>query len=633
MKRYSKFLLLGMIFATLVALIVPVSAQDGVGPGEGGTIIESNFGGDANTFNPLIGNDTVSSNVYTKLFPDIIGLDPVTLLPTPNVPNGLAESWEYDETGTVLTIHIRQDMFWSDGEQINADDWIWAVNAVKSGTTSSPRTSALYQLDDGTVTEGPIHSVTKIDDFTVEVRLGNVQKDADGNVVLDDAGNPVLIPNCDAITDIDDIAVVPEHIFSAQFGTDYAGMDADPFFVPQSESGFGTFGAFTDPFIEFGVQVSLVADQNYTDATGDYVVPGEWIMQNVEDSTIEYERFLAGDYSFLSVSPDHQNEIRAMEGFQTIEYPSNGYTYMGYNTADPSNPQPGRDDAGNLIDQGIHPIFGDVRVRQAIAHAVDVIAMIGTRPEGDQPATGILEGNGYPIATNDHPGLSTTADLLEEMGVVPYSYDPDLAKQMLEEAGWTDEDGNGVRECHGCLYAETHPDYEGTEMQFELLTNAGNRVREATGETIRAQLEEVGIVVNFQAIEFGTLVDELLAQQFDAIIIGWNLGAPFVGPGGSLKNFFSIGNDIPGSGFNLASYHNEEFDALVDQADTLPGCDPAERNALYAEAQKMLWEDQPYLWLFAGNVLLAAQSNVEGWDPVPYNFNWNMDAWSIGEGE
>jgi peptide/nickel transport system substrate-binding protein len=636
MKQFFKLVLLGIIVAAFVAIAIPVGAQD-VGAGEGGTVIYANLGDDPSTFNPIISSDTASSDVHEWMYPDIIALDPVTLTEVPGAPGGLAESWEYDETGTVLTITLRQDMFWSDGEQITAEDYLWAFNAVQSGTTSSSRTYVMYQTADGTVTEGVVHEIEALDDFTIRVRLGNVQTDEEGNVVLGEDGKPVLTVNCQAISDLNDIPVVPAHVYEAAFGSDYASMDADPYFVPESENGVATFGQFTDPFIEFGVQVSLLADQGYVDAVSGQVTPGEWLYQNVESQTVMFERFLAGDFTSISISPDNQNSVRGNPdmNFQLIEYPSNGYTFMGYNLADPSNPQPGKDAEGNLIDQGLHPMFGDVRVRQAIAHAVDVLAMIGTRPEGDQPATGILEGNGFPIATHNHPGLSSTDDELAALGVEPYAYDPELAVQMLNEAGWIDEDGNGVLECHGCLYAtEVDPSFEGTEFAFELLTNAGNVNREAAGETIRAQLAEVGITVNFQAIEFGTLVDEFLGQEYDAIIIGWNLGLPFTP---DMKWNFGAAVDAPGSGFNTSSYSNEEFENVLDMANALPAaedgsyaaCDPDQRDLLYAEAQQMVWEDQPYLFLFATNVMVAAQANVSGWDPLPYNTDWNIDAWSV----
>jgi peptide/nickel transport system substrate-binding protein len=632
MKRFTKFIWLGMSLALLAAIVVPLAAQESdPGAGNGGTVVEGNFGGDASTINPIIASDAVSSDVLSWFYPNVISLDDVTLLPTPMASDGMAASWEYDETGTVLTIHLREDLVWSDGTPMTSADYLWAVNATRSGLTSSARTSSFYQLDNGTVTDGVMHEVVALDDFTIQIRLGNVVTNEAGEAVMNADGQYELTPNCDAIYSVDDITPVPAHIFGPAFDENLASMDDDPYFFPRSGETPATFGPFTDPFIEFGVQVSLLADQNYPDAQLGYVAPAEWLQQNVENSTIEYERFVAGDFTVAEIPANNQNSFRELEGFQTIEYPQNGYTYMAYNMADPNNPQPGRDEAGNLIDQGIHPIFGDVRVRIAISHAVNVLEMIGSRPDGDTPATGILEGNGYPVAIHNHPGLSSV-----DPGLAVREYNPELANSMLEEAGWTDSDGNGVRECHGCLYATSvDAAYEGTEMSFELLTNSGNVIRESAGETIRAQLAEVGIVVNFQAIDFSALLDEFDGQQFDAIMIGWRLGLPF-SAGDSIRGLFSAGADIPGSGLNLASFQSQEMEDLVDAADTLAAaedgsygaCDETVRNGMYAQAMQIMYDNPPYLWLFATNTMIAAQGSVENWDPLPYNAAWNITAWS-----
>jgi peptide/nickel transport system substrate-binding protein len=173
-------------------------------------------------------------------------------------------------------------------------------------------------------------------------------------------------------------------------------------------------------------------------------------------------------------------------------------------------------------------------------------------------------------------------------------------------------------------------------MAFELLTNSGNVIRESTAETIRAQLGEIGITVNYQAIEFGTLLDEILSQEYDAIIISWNLAIPFTP---DMKWNLGVAADRPGAGFNTGSYYNAEFERLLDMANALEAaddgsyaaCDPDQRDQLYAEAQKIVWEEQPYLFLFATNVMAAAQGNISGWDPVPYEANWNIDAWSVSD--
>ncbi|MEO0595600.1 MAG: ABC transporter substrate-binding protein, partial [Chloroflexota bacterium] len=574
MNRLFKLLMLGVAIALLVAIAVPIAAQDGLvepsAPGEGGTIIQSNIGSDPPTFNPLIAGDTSSSTVWSYFYPAIIGLD-LDFNLAPNVPQALAAGWEYDETGTILTLTLREDMFWSDGEQITADDYLWAVAATQSGVTSSPRTSALYELADGTISGGSIHEIIKIDDFTLQIELGSVQRDEAGEIILAEDGTPALVAACDAIYDVNDITVVPEHVFSERFGEDYAQMDEDPYFFPISDNGPATFGPFTDPFIEFGVQVSLLADQNYTDTTAlDYVAPGEWIYQVVADQNVGYERFLAGDFTFEGISANNQNDFRALADetgdYVYLEVPQNGYTYVGLNLADPENPLPAYDEEGNLVDQGLHPIWSDLNVRLAFAHGIDTQGIIGTQPTDDADATGILEGNGYSLATHDHQVYSQTADLLEEAGVAIREYDPELAASLLEEAGWVDTNGDGIRECQGCLYAtEVDPSFEGSDLTFELTTNAGNVLREAAAETIAVQLSEVGFNVVLDIIEWGSVLDKLTGQTHDAIIIGWSLGLPFV-PGSSLDAIFSARTDLPGAGFGYTSWVNEEFEAILDEA-------------------------------------------------------------------
>lgn len=637
MKHLSKFFMLGVVLAFLLALAVPIAAQDVVepsGPGEGGLIVEANIGGDPSTYNPNTNADTVSSAIADYLYPDIIEVDPTTFTFQPNQPGGMAAAWEYDESGTVLTITLREDMFWGDGTPITADDYIWAVNSVRSGVTSSTRTTMFYDLADGTVAGGPVHDVTKIDDYTIEIRLGGVETDENGEVILDENGDPVLVAQCNAILELTQVAPIPSHIFSEVFGDDYAAQDGDPYFFPTTDNGSATFGEFTDPYIEFGVGVDMIANQNFTDTTMlDYVAPAGWFYQNVSDTNVEYERFLAGDFTLTSISPDRQNEFRALADetgdFQYLEYTSGSINFVAFNTADPANPQNGTGPDG-LIDQGLHPIFGDARVRQAIAHALNIDEMIGTAPDGDTPATGIMEGNGAKGAgVHTHPVFSTALDELEAMGVGPREYDLEKADALLTEAGWTDSDGDGVRECNGCLYAtEVDPAYEGTPMEFELITNAGNVVRESVSETIRAQLTDIGMVVNFSAIDFGTLLDEIFSQTFDAVMVGGTMPLP-ADIGSDNRAWFSTGADIVGGGLNIMSYQNAEFDRLLNAGDSLPGCDPDERDALYAEALALWWNDIPWIPLFHSNIMYAVQGDVENFDPYAYSPEWNIDSWVI----
>jgi peptide/nickel transport system substrate-binding protein len=292
-----------------------------------------------------------------------------------------------------------------------------------------------------------------------------------------------------------------------------------------------------------------------------------------------------------------------------VSFPDPSWDYIGLNVADPDHPRSGLDDDGNLIDQGHHPIFGDVRVRRALQHAIDVQALI----------QGALFGEGTQMASSQIP-TSWAAD----PDLAPVSYDPILAAQMLDEAGWP-VGPDGIRICQGCKYAE-----DGTPLEFELVTNEGNTRREAIGAMVKDQLHELGIEVDFRTMAFLALLDQTFAAQtYDAVIIGWRAGFPTVPDQWPL--FGPSSDDPSDQGANGSSYYNPEFVRLAEKALTLPGCDPTARANIYHQIELLLQDDQPYLWLFAQNDLYAAHNDVIGFDPQPNASWWNIHTWQVSD--
>src|SRR5262249_16744563 len=127
-------------------------------------------------------------------------------------------------------------------------------------------------------------------------------------------------------------------------------------------------------------QVSLAANQDYADKLGDQVKPDGYIYKNVPDVTVALQRFLAGELNLMKEGIAAQDfkdlRDRAAKGeIKVFEELENGYQWLAFNLADPKNPQPGLKD-GKVFDQGHHPIFGDVRVRRALAMGLDMDAII-----------------------------------------------------------------------------------------------------------------------------------------------------------------------------------------------------------------------------------------------------------------
>jgi peptide/nickel transport system substrate-binding protein len=591
MKLLPRFFMFSILSFVLV-MVTPLSAQEGLGPGEGGIIIEPNASSDPATFNPLYSSDTTSGRVSSFLYPSIIGIDYDTGLEAPNLPGSLATGWEFNEDGTQVTITLREDAFWNDGTPITSRDYMYAVNAIRSGQIDSPRVDMFATLADGTPSGGKIVDIQAPDDYTVVVTFSQ--------------------PDCIAFSDINNATVVPAHVFDELYGDNYAAMLEDPRRIPTV-----SFGMFKD--IEFapGERVSLLADQSYPDTQLGYVSPEEYILLSVPNTTVAFERFLAGELTFVAVPSVRQNEMRERtDEFQIYEYSANGFSFFAFNLADPNNPQPGVDENGERIDQGMHPIFGDVRVRQAIAHGFDMDTLV----------EGILDGNATRVGTHTIPtSWVYNADLL-------YAFDRARAEELLNEAGWVDHDGDVAtpRICQGCLYAqEVDPAYEGSPMQFDLLMGQGSETATQMGEFFDAQMGEMGIEVDFQSVDFSSvLLPALDGQTFDMAALAWSLGLP-INP--DVTSFYTLETDVPGSGFNFTSYYNEELTQLLEEARTVPGCDQAVRAELYSRVQEILFEEQPYLYLHVANTMFALQPNVENFEPKTFSRLWNMDAWTIIE--
>lgn len=570
----KKSLFVLLLIAIVASAVVPALAQDS---GTGGIIIEGNFGGDPAHFNPILASDTASTRISGFLFPGFINANVETAsysaYEEPFATGGIVQDWTVDETGTVYTFNLRQGLTWNDGDPIDSADVIYTWNALKAGSEGVVDTPLSFVIDP-TGASG-ILDVVALDEYTVQVTFPTAECTALGNV-------GVLYP-------------VPSHVLPA----DLTQLND----TPEDLNPTVSQGVFSFSALNPSEQVALVANPTYFDAP-DGVTPAGFIYKVVPDQNVLVEQFLAGETNVIDgPAVARRADIRAAADAGTAQiypFPGNAWDYLALNLADPTNPQNGLDADGNVIDQGSHPIFGDLRVRQAIALGVDVESII----------TAAVLGEGSRMTSFIIPSSWAYASEL-----APIAYDPDGAAALLDEAGWVDGNGDGVRE-----------NADGTPLQFTLYTNEGNGRREAIGTLVQDQLAQIGIQVDFQTIDFNTLLDIMDSQTFDSIILGWRNGWP---DDPDATQLFTPGSDVVGSGSNFTSWNNAEFTDLNLQAKTLPGCDPAERAALYARMQEIFQQDLPYVPLFTQDGMYAAGAGVEGFGPFPSNLYWNVASWNV----
>jgi peptide/nickel transport system substrate-binding protein len=234
--------------------------------------------------------------------------------------------------------------------------------------------------------------------------------------------------------------------------------------------------------------------------------------------------------------------------------------------------------------------FSDRRVRQAMSYAFDHEEMHNLLLYGlYEPANGIF-----------HP----TSRWSPRDPPPPYRQDLDRAEALLAEAGWLDTDGDGIRDKM----------IDGRRRRFEfsiIVVNAAERV--AICNLLRQNLSELGIICHVRPLEFTVLQEKTLKRQFHAHFGGWGTGTyP-----DTTENIFKTGSPR-----NYGGYSNPEVDALYEEA--LRSLDDTRREEIFRRIHLLLYEDQPYTWLFFRNSFYAFNKKLRGYNfspRGPYNYS------------
>lgn len=250
------------------------------------------------------------------------------------------------------------------------------------------------------------------------------------------------------------------------------------------------------------------------------------------------------------------------------------------------------------------PILQDIRVRRAIAYGTNRQAIADALFDGRTP---VLDSWVLP---GDH--LAAPPDQLTR-----YPYDPDQARQLLEEAGYTDPDGDGIR-------AST----DGVTLTLQLLTTQGSTVRSEIARRFQQDMQSIGIEIEINETPSEDMFDAdgpLYLRQFDLALFGWIAGAE---PGG-LQLWSCAAVPGEGNGYrgeNFAGWCFRDADRAVRTADTT--LDPVERTEAYLLQQQLWTQELPALPLFQRLSIVAANPNVQGLLPDALApITWNVAVW------
>ncbi|MFA6217245.1 MAG: peptide-binding protein [Candidatus Omnitrophota bacterium] len=265
--------------------------------------------------------------------------------------------------------------------------------------------------------------------------------------------------------------------------------------------------------------------------------------------------------------------------YRKFNLPNFSYIYLGYNLSNPK--------------------FSDKRVRQALNYAVNKKEVIDM----------VLLGLGRPLTGPFIPGSWAYNPL-----VIEDSFDQKKARELLKDAGWVDNNADGWLEKEGKIF------------EFTIITNQGNLERIKVAEIIQRQLESVGVKVKIKVVEWSVFLTEFINKKnFESVLLGWSLSR-------DPDNFDIFHSSKTREGeFNFVGYRNPQVDDLLVEARRV--FDQEKRKVYYHKIHQLIYDDQPYMFLYAPDNLTILQARFKGIKPAPLGIGYNFIDWWVEKKE
>jgi len=356
------------------------------------------------------------------------------------------------------------------------------------------------------------------------------------------------------------MGILPKHIFSdGDFNTHPAG---------RKPMGTGPYR-----FVKWDTGKEIILERN-EDYWGEKPHLKKMVFKIITDETVSLQVLKRGEMDLMGLTPIQW--VRQTKGkkftrmFDKLQYYLPGYSFIGWNQK--------------------RPFFSDRRVRTAMTMLIDRELVLEKLRYGFGR---VVTGNFF-FESPDY-----------NKGIEPWSYDPEKAKRLLEEAGWKDTDGDGIR------------DRKGIPFRFEFTISSGSQFAEQMATILKDSLEKTGIEMNIRPLEWALFTKVLDDRTFDSVILGWSLPVE--------ADPFQVWHSSQAEkGSNFIGFENAEADIIIDEARVT--FDRTKRIQLYRRFHQILHDEQPYTFLFVNKSLVALDKRFDnvtvyplGLDPTEWN--------------
>ncbi len=540
-------------------------------PGKPGGRVIIGALGDPKTLNPIVASETSSRDIYSRIFSALTGYNNITqeILP------GLAESWDFSEDKLTLTFHIREGLRWSDGTPLTAYDAEFTYKCIYDERVEN-------SLADIMRVDGEPFKGVALDSLTFQVSIPSTFAP-----FLEWAGAAV--------------PVLPKHILEPELEK---GTFDSAYNVSWPLDKIVCSGPYMVEKYESGVKTVLRRNPNYwrIDRDGGELPYLERIIHLTLRSTeTEMLMFQTGDIDMITVNKLADAPILEAEAEKKGYTVENLGISMGQNMFWFNLHAGSKEDGTPYVAPHKLKWFQDVRFRKAMSYVVDKEGIADT----------VFGGLAEPLY-----GPETRANKFwYNPDTVKYNYDLDKAREYLDEMGLSDRDGDGVRE-----------DSDGNPVEFTMITNTGNDQRELIGNLIKDDLAKVGIRMNFNPIEFNTLIVKISNElTYECCLLGLTSGDP--DPSSGMSSWLS-------SGHMHLWYPNQpepatEWEARIDELMHLQmtTLDRDKRKEYYDEVQYIVSDMCPYIYLVSPQVIVAYKNKFRNLQPsiLRHRLLWNIE--------
>ncbi|MGY1600658.1 ABC transporter substrate-binding protein [Geodermatophilus sp. SYSU D00815] len=540
--------------ATLTALTMAACASERDEGGGGGAEAESGgtfvFGvpGNPTMFDPAFATDGESFRVTRQIYEGLLTTEPGTA----EIAPALAESYDVSEDGLEYTFTLRDGVTFHDGTDFNAEAVCFNFERWYNftGLAASPAASEYYQNMFGGFASTPeIPSIyggcEATDELTAVIRITQVTSRFPA--VLTFPSFAMQSPTALQEGDADNLGGNPDALTYTQYSLENP-TGTGPFRFESWDQGNG--------------QVTIVRNDDYW---GEPAQVDEIIFRTISDGNTRRQELESGAIDGYDLVAPADYQTLEDGGFQVLPRDPFNILYLGINH-------------GRVPGTAANPALQDIRVRQAIAHAIDRDTIVTSLlPEGAEAAIEFVP-----------PSLDGWTD-----DVTTYEYDPDRARQLLTEAG---------------ALGTTLRFYYPTDVSRPYLPDPA-----AMFQVISQNLTDAGFTIQPTALPWNPdYLDATAAGQADIHLLGWT------GDYSDAYNFIGTFFADAGGGQSKEEFGSfvapEIFDALA-RGDAEP--DPDARTEIYQEANQRIMEFLPAVPISHSPNALVVAENVEGLVPSP----------------